>query len=122
MAKKKNVEDRAAELAGLVEKGAEALAQQVLDLQDELAAAKEAGDTAELERQVQDLTERLAAVEATKGDKRPVVKVKGKQCLIVAAHVLHEGKKLPAAEVAQNPKLLEELLDSGSSLLQVIKA
>ena len=75
----------------------------------------------ELSRQVNDLTERLAATVATKGDPRPVVKVNGKQMLIVAGQVLlSDGRKMKAAELAKDITLLEKLAAEGSSLLKEV--
>lgn len=92
---------------------------------DELAAklAEQSTDAEkeELSRQVNDLTERLAATVATKGDPRPVVKVNGKQMLIVAGEVrLNDGRKVKAAALAQDRELLEKLAAEGSSILKEV--
>ena len=92
--------------------------QKVSELKAQLAAA----DPAEYERQISDLTERLTGTELTKGDDRPVVKVKGEMCLFVAkqANIPNRGV-MTAQQIIDDKKLLEELYDNGSFLLQRMK-
>ena len=93
MAKNRKAEDRTAQLAVLIEKGAEALAHEVLDLQEELAAANSDEALATLKAQLAETTEKLQATEATKGNAMPVVKLKGGMHQINGG-VRHKGEIL----------------------------
>lgn len=95
--------------------------ERVTDLEAKLGGAVSAEDKEELERQVQDLSERLAANELTKGDDRPVVKVGDEQFLIVPRAVLIDGQKVPARELARLPEVLAQLVKDGSYVLKNVK-
>lgn len=78
-------------------------------------------EKAELSRQVNDLTERLAANVATKGDPRPVVKVRDKHMLFVAQRfLLPDGRTMTAEAAMKDPKLMDQLVDSGSAVLKEV--
>lgn len=100
MAKKNNNNEA---LQALVEQGAEALAQQVLDLQDQLT----------------ETTEKLRATEATKGNPFPVKKLKSGSYQVNGG-IRHEGVVLSPAELAENDELCQELVEKGSGLLTKI--
>lgn len=97
------------------------LATKVTDLEVKLAAGVSNEDAAELQRQLDDLTERLAATEATKGDPRPVVKVGGQQMLIIAPLVNIGGTVYTAEQLAGQPDLLAQLHKDGSHVLKPVK-
>lgn len=98
------------------------LATKVTDLEHQLANATPDEDVAELERQLQDLTDRLAATEATKGDPRPVVKVAGEQHLIMVPKVRIDGEELTAEQLATRADLLTRLHKDGSAVLRSVKS
>ena len=98
------------------------LATKLTDLEVKLGNAISEEDKAELDRQLQDLTDRLAANELTKGDPRPVVKVNNEQHLIVAPKVLIDGQVLTAQQLVNRPDLLQRLYDSKSHVLKSVKA
>ena len=95
-------------------------AAKVTDLEQKLAATMSAEDKAEMERQLQDLTDRLAANELTKGDPRPVANVNGEQMLIVARKVRMDGEDLTAEQLQKRPDLLKRLYESKSHALRSV--
>jgi hypothetical protein len=97
--KKKNDEA----LAALIATGAEALAQQVLDLQDQLT----------------ETTEKLRATEATKGNAFPVKKLKGGSYQINGSLRTLAGILTPE-QIAADTDLCEELVAKESGLLTKI--
>lgn len=114
------IELSTSEVGAAIAQRDEALAK-VDELAAKLAEQSTDAEKEELSRQVNDLTERLAATVATKGDPRPVVKVNGKQMLIVAGEVrLNDGRKVKAAALAQDRELLEKLAAEGSSILKEV--
>jgi hypothetical protein len=94
----------------------------VTTLEAQLANGISADDKAELERQVQDLSERLAANEATKGDDRPVVKANGEQVLIVPRQLLVDGEVLTAEQLANRQDILDRLHKEKSGALKSISS
>lgn len=96
------------------------LAARVAELEAQPAGTS-AEDAAELQRQVQDLSERLAANELTKGDPRPTVKVKNEMMLIIPPFVNIDGERMPAKELARRQDLLERLVKDGSAVLKSVK-
>jgi uncharacterized coiled-coil protein SlyX len=75
----------------------------------------------ELQRQVDDLSARLTATEATKGDPRPIVNVGGKQMIVVAQRFrLPNGKEMTAKELVNSPETCEMLIKTGSSILKEV--
>jgi hypothetical protein len=100
MAKKNNNNEA---LQALVEQGAEALAQQVLDLQEQLT----------------ETTEKLRATEATKGNAFPVKKLKGGSYQINGSLRTVDGILTPE-QIAANTELCEQLVEKESGLLTKI--
>jgi hypothetical protein len=93
----------------------------VTNLEAKLAASLSAEDKAEMDRQLQDLSDRLAANEATKGDPRPVVKVGEELLIIVPKQVNIDGVVVTNEQLAKRPDLLKRMRDGKSHALRNVK-
>lgn len=99
----------------------EAALRSVEEVKAKLAEMDTDAEKEELSRQVNDLTERLAANVATKGDSRPVVKVQGKHYLFIAQRFrLPDGRTVKAEEAMRDQRMLEALVESGSAVLKEV--
>ena len=83
----------------------------------EKAPAADAGETAELKRQVKDLSARLEANEVTKGDSRLVVTIGGDTHMIMFRKLQVGDREYTDKQLAEDKDMLAKLKKEGSGAI-----
>ena len=108
---------------GVVVAERDALKAEVAELKAKLAEPSEQGEEiTELTRQVADLSARLEANEATKGDKRLVVNIGGEPHMIMFPRLQVGDRTVTDKQLSEDAELLATLKAAGSGALVPVAA